>query len=62
MHHKYDPLSQIPSPQVVREQLAETQALAARLAILLDLAERLHAVATTSSATPADPGQGVARD
>jgi hypothetical protein len=36
----YDPLNNVPSPEVVREKLAETVALAKRLRILLRLSER----------------------
>lgn len=37
----FDPLAVIPSPEIVRQRLAETLTLAERLRILLDLAERL---------------------
>lgn len=43
----YDPLNCIPSPDVVREKLAETLTKAERLRILLDLSERLHLPLTT---------------
>ena len=38
----YDPLAVIPSPEAIRERLAETLTLADRLRVLLDLAERLR--------------------
>jgi len=38
----YDPLVCIPSPSVVRTKLHETEMLAKRLRILLDLSERVH--------------------
>ncbi|QJW93125.1 hypothetical protein [Frigoriglobus tundricola] len=61
----YNPLACIPSPEIVRRKLHETEALAARLRILLDLAERLRAPLdspTATSPTNAAPfaGQGVA--
>ncbi len=58
----YDPLAVIPSPEAVRERLAETLTLAERLRILLDLAERLRLPLTTADTVPA-PAQpkGVAR-
>lgn len=48
----YDPLAWIPSPEVVREKLIETETLAQRLRILLNLAERLHLPLTTAAAVP----------
>lgn len=39
---EYDPLARIPSPEVLRERLAETLALADKLRILLEVAERLQ--------------------
>ena len=39
----YDPLSHIPSPDVLRKHLADTEELARRLRILLDTSERIHA-------------------
>lgn len=39
----YDPLSYIPSPDVLRKHLADTEELARRLRILLDTSERIHA-------------------
>jgi len=38
----FDPLALIPSANVIREKLRETELLAARLRIMLDLAERLE--------------------
>ena len=37
----FDPLAFVPSPDVVREKLQETQTLALRLFMLLDLSERM---------------------
>lgn len=61
----YDPLAVIPSPEVIRERLAETLTLAERLRILLDVAERLRlplvpASDLTALATPY-PGKGADR-
>lgn len=39
----YDPLTHIPRPHIVREHLRQTELLARRLRILLDVAERVHA-------------------
>jgi len=44
----YDPLSFVPSPDVIREKLRETQTLAERLRLLLKLSERLHKPMTSS--------------
>lgn len=55
----YDPLACIPSPEVVREQLAETLTLAERLRLLLDLAERLRRPLPTPAAPPTTPRQEV---
>ena len=38
----YDPLAFVPSPDAIRETLRETQTLAERLKLLLELAERLR--------------------
>ncbi len=38
----FDPLAVIPSSQAIREKLAETESLAVRLRILLDLAGKLE--------------------
>jgi hypothetical protein len=38
----YDPLSFVPSPEPLRQHLAETRALYRRLRILLRLSERLY--------------------
>jgi hypothetical protein len=40
--HQFDPLTFVPSPDVIREKLRETLTLAERLRLLLDLAERLR--------------------
>ena len=49
----YDPLAVIPSPEAIRERLAETLTLAERLRILLDVAERLRLPVTTANHLPA---------
>ena len=49
----YDPLAVIPSPEAIRERLAETLTLAERLRILLDLAEQLRLPVTTADRLPA---------
>lgn len=51
MPHKqpYNPLDLIPSPGAIQKRLAETERLAERLRILLEVAERLRRV------TAADP-------
>ena len=41
-HKHYDPLDFVPSPEIIRQKLTETQSLADRLSILLELAERLR--------------------
>jgi hypothetical protein len=45
---KFDPLALIPPPEAIRERLAETETLAQRLRILLDLSERLQEPVTTA--------------
>jgi hypothetical protein len=50
---QYDPLAMIPSPDAIRQRLAETLTLAERLRILLDLAERLRLPVTTADRLPA---------
>ncbi len=52
-HKPYDPLAVIPSPDAVRERLADAETLAARLRILLDVAERLHLPLAPASDLPA---------
>jgi hypothetical protein len=42
----YDPLAWVPTPDVVQKKLAEAKALAERLAILLEVSERMHSTAT----------------
>jgi hypothetical protein len=60
--HRFDPLAFIPSPEVIREQLAETLTRAERLRILLELAERLQLPLTTAADLPTSPTrQGVNR-
>ena len=49
----YDPLDFVPSPEIVRQKLAETLTLAERLRILLELAERLRLPVTTANHLPA---------
>jgi hypothetical protein len=44
----YDPFAVIPSPDAIRQRLAETLTLAERLRILLELAERLQLPITTA--------------
>jgi hypothetical protein len=43
----------IPPPDAIRERLVETETLAARLRVLLDLAERLRLPVTTADQLPA---------
>jgi hypothetical protein len=38
----FDPLALIPSTEAIKERLAETEVLAGRLRLLLELAERLR--------------------
>ncbi len=54
----YDPLAFVPSPEFLREQLTETQTLAERLQILLDLSERLHLPVTTANNLPTPARRG----
>jgi len=49
----FDPLAMIPPPDAIRERLVETETLAARLRVLLDLAERLRLPVTTADQLPA---------
>lgn len=44
----YDPFAFVPSPDVIREKLRETQTLAERLRLLLKLSERLHKPITSA--------------
>jgi hypothetical protein len=63
INRSYNPLACIPSPEVVRRKLHETEALAARLRILPDL-ERLHTPnSTAATRLPVTPltGKEVAR-
>ena len=41
--HRFNPLDCIPSPEVVRQKLRETEAIAERLRILLEVSERINA-------------------
>jgi len=62
MHRRsYDPLTLIPSPDVLREKLRETETLAERLRVLLELAERLHIPLTTGDQLPRPARKAVAR-
>ncbi len=57
----YDPLAFVPPPEAVRDKLAETETLACRLRILLDLAERIHAegpCACPAACQPRQVGEG----
>ena len=49
----YDPLDFVPSPDVVRQKLAETLTIAERLRILLEFAEQLRLPVTTADRLPA---------
>jgi hypothetical protein len=46
---RFNPLDFVPRPEIVRQKLSETERLAERLRILLEVAERLRRV------TAADP-------
>ena len=50
---KYDPLSAIPSPDVVQRHLTETESLAQRLRILLGVSRQIHANNKPLSQEPA---------
>lgn len=58
---EYDPLAMIPSPAAIRQRLAETERLAGKLKILLDVAERLHLPVTTCDKLPAVTSREAAR-
>lgn len=47
---RYDPLDFVPSPQVARQLLAESQALTRRLEILVHLSDQLHSPDNNSAA------------
>jgi hypothetical protein len=49
---QFDPLSLIPTPEAIRERLAETETLAQKLRILLEVAERLRLPLTTGDKLP----------
>lgn len=59
----YDPLDFVPSPEVVRQKLADALTLAERLRVLLELAERLDLPLATASdlisPTPSRPKGGI---
>jgi hypothetical protein len=56
----YDPLTYIPSPDVLRDKLRETLTLAERLRILLDVAERIRLpLNTADKLTPPAERKGV---
>lgn len=59
----YDPLDFVPSPEIVRQKLTETLAIAERLRILLALAERLRLPVTIAETLPTPPAdrQGARR-
>jgi hypothetical protein len=57
----YDPLTCIPSPDVLRDKLRETLTLADRLRILLDVAERIHLPLTTADTLTPPVGRKGAR-
>ena len=48
----FDPLHFIPSPEAIRAKLRETETLAERLRILLEVAERLHLPLITGDDLP----------
>ena len=56
MARPFDPLTFIPSADVLRRRVSETEALADRFRILLDVAERIE-----RTAPPADAGRGERR-
>lgn len=53
MARPFDPLTFIPSADVLRRRVTETQNLADRFRILLDVAEKIE-----RTAPPADAGRG----
>lgn len=55
-----DPLTYIPAPDVIRARLQETEAVADRLCILLDVAERIEATRDRRNVQALE-GQGVSR-
>jgi hypothetical protein len=57
----YDPLTCIPSPDVLRDKLRETLSLAERLRILLDVAERIRLPLTTADTLTPTAGRKGAR-
>jgi hypothetical protein len=57
----FDPLTFIPSAAAVRKQLCETERLAERLRVLLQVAERIEAVGEPTQADSPAPADGGAR-
>ena len=53
----FDPLTFIPSADVLRRRLRETEELAARLRVLLEVAERIERTAARPG-TAGDPADG----
>lgn len=45
----FDPLQWVPAPEIIRDELVAAETLAARLRILLELAERLQLPLTTGA-------------
>jgi hypothetical protein len=58
MARRYDPLAQIPSPEPVRRRLAETEELARRLRVLLELSERVHSTPHKKTADRREAARG----
>ena len=56
-----DPLAVIPSADVLRRQVTETQALADRFRILLDVAEKIERTARPAASPAAAVREGGAR-
>jgi hypothetical protein len=49
---KFDPLTFIPSPDVLRRELAEYEDTARRLRILLEVSEKIHSAAGPAADDP----------
>lgn len=49
---EYDPLAMIPSPDAIRKRLEQTERLADRLRILLDVADRIRLPLVSASELP----------
>jgi hypothetical protein len=58
MSRSYDPLAMIPPPAAIRGRLVETEQLAARLRVLLDVSERLHPPTAERSSLPSTDEEG----